>query len=152
MTDAQQLDRPAPDAPAYVYRARVARVIDGDTFAVWIDLGFNAWAMVRLRLHGVDTPEVVGETRTAGRAAAAFAHDLLAPDDVLPYDSGVEVEARAAAPLLVRTYKDRRTFDRWEAEVYVRGPADASTDSGASWIDLGALMVAEGHAVPSEAR
>jgi len=42
----------------YEYRCKIARVVDGDTVDVDIDLGFGVWMYKqRIRLHGIDTPE-----------------------------------------------------------------------------------------------
>lgn len=42
----------------YEYKATLARVVDGDTVDLNIDLGFNVWLnKTRVRLIGVDTPE-----------------------------------------------------------------------------------------------
>jgi len=54
----------------YEYRADIRRVVDGDTVDVDIDLGFNVWLRnERLRLYGIDTPEVKGSTKAEGLAA-----------------------------------------------------------------------------------
>lgn len=45
----------------FTYVAKVERVVDGDTIDVSIDLGFSIWHKVRLRLAGIDTPEVSTE-------------------------------------------------------------------------------------------
>ena len=42
------------------YPARVLGVVDGDTLDVMVDLGFRAYQKIRVRLHGIDTPEVYG--------------------------------------------------------------------------------------------
>ena len=45
-----------PDA--FVYRATLDRVVDGDTFDCILDLGFDVKLhKQRVRLHGIDTPE-----------------------------------------------------------------------------------------------
>ena len=44
----------------YTYKAHVDRVVDGDTFDVTVDLGFRITTYQRLRLAGVETPEVRG--------------------------------------------------------------------------------------------
>lgn len=44
--------------PDYVYKATVAKVIDGDTIDFVVDLGFNVKLAIRSRLYGIDTPEV----------------------------------------------------------------------------------------------
>ena len=41
----------------YEYRARVKRVVDGDTVDFVVDLGFSVHITIRTRLLGVDTPE-----------------------------------------------------------------------------------------------
>jgi len=41
----------------YEYRAKVDRVVDGDTVDFIVDLGFNVQIKIRGRLAGVDTPE-----------------------------------------------------------------------------------------------
>jgi micrococcal nuclease len=42
----------------YQYKVSVARIVDGDTVDVDVDLGFGVWLRnERIRLAGVDTPE-----------------------------------------------------------------------------------------------
>lgn len=41
----------------YKYKAKVERVIDGDTLEVTIDLGFKITTFQKLRLAGINTPE-----------------------------------------------------------------------------------------------
>ena len=42
----------------YDYKAKIRRVIDGDTVDVDIDLGFGIWLKdQRIRINGIDTPE-----------------------------------------------------------------------------------------------
>ena len=42
----------------YHYKAKLVRVIDGDTIDVDIDLGFDVWLKKqRVRLAGIDSPE-----------------------------------------------------------------------------------------------
>lgn len=42
----------------HLYKIFVSRVIDGDTIDAEIDLGFDIRIKKRIRLHGIDTPEV----------------------------------------------------------------------------------------------
>lgn len=60
---------PAPDA--YVYRAHVVRVYDGDTVTAVLDLGMSITRKCSCRLAGVDTPEI--RTKVAGEKEAAYA-------------------------------------------------------------------------------
>ena len=41
----------------YEYKAKLLRVIDGDTIDCVIDLGFNVRLKERIRFKGIDTPE-----------------------------------------------------------------------------------------------
>jgi micrococcal nuclease len=47
----------------YVYKAKLDRVVDGDTVDANIDLGFDISINKRIRLAGIDTPE----TRTRNK-------------------------------------------------------------------------------------
>jgi len=40
-----------------VYPAKFKRIIDGDTFELWFDYGFDSWQAHEVRLKGFDTPE-----------------------------------------------------------------------------------------------
>lgn len=42
----------------YNYKAIIIKVYDGDTFTIQIDLGFSITITERLRLYGVNTPEI----------------------------------------------------------------------------------------------
>ena len=71
----------------WTYRAKVVRVIDGDTVDVDIDLGFGIWQKnERVRIMGIDTPE--SRTRDKiekkfGLAAKAKLKTLLGKTTVL---------------------------------------------------------------------
>jgi micrococcal nuclease len=41
----------------YIYKAKLERVIDGDTVDALIDLGFDTWVKKRIRYKGIDTWE-----------------------------------------------------------------------------------------------
>lgn len=66
----------------YTYRAIVTRVVDGDTLDLRVDLGMYIFHRVRVRLKGIDTPEVYGvkkesEEYNAGKLASARAKELV---------------------------------------------------------------------------
>jgi len=64
---------------AYKYEhVEVIRVLDGDTVELRIDLGNRCWWQEHFRLYGIDTPEIHGETKAAGEAAANRLRELLA--------------------------------------------------------------------------
>jgi len=65
--------------PAYVYRCKVERIVDGDTVDLLIDLGFSTHVAARVRLYGIDAPELKGKTKTQGLASKAYLEKLLKP-------------------------------------------------------------------------
>jgi endonuclease YncB( thermonuclease family) len=42
----------------HIYQAKIVEVVDGDTFDLMIDLGFNTFTKQRMRLYGIDAPEM----------------------------------------------------------------------------------------------
>ena len=68
----------------YEYKAKLVRVVDGDTCDALIDLGFDTWVKKRIRFKGVDTWECRTrdkEEKVKGLAAKAFTRDLLENSD-----------------------------------------------------------------------
>lgn len=87
----------------YHYKATVRRVIDGDTVDMNMDLGFGVSKLVRIRLWGIDAPELKGDERSEGLAAKAYLEGLL--------PVGVSAE--------VYTRKDKEAgWGRYVGEVY----------------------------------
>ena len=41
----------------YKYNAKLDRVVDGDTIDALVDLGFDTWKKVRIRMMGMNAPE-----------------------------------------------------------------------------------------------
>jgi micrococcal nuclease len=51
----------------YIYKAYVTDVYDGDTITCIVDCGFNLGIQkTKIRLHGIDTPELRGSEREIG--------------------------------------------------------------------------------------
>ena len=68
----------------YKYKAKLLRVVDGDTADVMIDLGFDTWVKARLRFKGVDTWEKRTrdkDEKVKGLAATAFTATYLKKND-----------------------------------------------------------------------
>lgn len=86
-------------APAYVYRAEVVRVIDGDTYVLRIDCGFHIFAVLTIRLLHIDCYE---HDTDLGKQATKFVTDIL-----------------TGQPLLARTHKDEQTFARYLADIWL---------------------------------
>ena len=64
----------------YIYKAKCERVVDGDTIDANIDLGFDTWKKIRIRLVGVNAAESRTkdlEEKARGLAAKQFVIDIL---------------------------------------------------------------------------
>lgn len=103
----------------YTYNANVLSIYDGDTITVKIDLGFHIFTEIKLRLWGINAPELKGDSHEAGAAARDYLAGLLKTQSIT-----------------VETYKDRQEkYGRWLAIVYVDGK------------NINDEMVNSGHAV-----
>jgi len=80
----------------------VDRVIDGDTFVLFIDHGFHAWSKQPIRLRNYSAPELrePGGVEAKERVTGIFA---------------------MATVIVIESYKDQQSFARWVADVYVDG-------------------------------
>lgn len=106
----------------YTYRARCKRVVDGDTFVLDVDLGFNVRTHITVRLRGVNAYE---RSAAGGPEATAWTRSTIGEAD-----------------LLVTSYHDKMTFARWVCDVKVlRVVGDTQP------YDLAEAMVEAGHAV-----
>jgi len=94
-----------------LYWYRVVSVIDthdGDTTKVLIDHGRRIYSEIKLRIEGIDAPELKGDTLEKARVARDAARSWL---------------SAPGRKLVVRTYKDPGSYDRYTAEIY-----DAETE------------------------
>lgn len=98
----------------YTYKAKVKRVIDGDSVVIDIDLGFDTWLKDQsVRLHGIDTPEVRTKDlleKQHGQLAKAFVEKIL--------PEGTEVA--------ITTVKDDDKFGRVLGIIRTRAGVDVS--------------------------
>jgi len=121
----------------FIYPLLVARVIDGDTIVADIDLGFDAWRRVRIRLADIDAPEMHGPTAIRGEAARQMLIRLIAKHRL-----GV---VTGRAKLMVRTKLDGRGKQATSFRRYV-GYLEGVDESGRA-VDLNERMVEAGHAL-----
>lgn len=92
----------AVDGCLYFYKATVDRIVDADTLDLSIDAGFHVWVKTRVRLYGINAPEIRGADRLKGLAATEALRALI---------DGKE--------LIVRTYKAHEKFGRWLCVLWV---------------------------------
>jgi len=67
----------------YEYRAKVIKVYDGDTITVELDLGFKIKKEEKIRLIGINTPEVRGEEREQGLISRDRLRELILGKDII---------------------------------------------------------------------
>ncbi len=113
----------------YIYKARLLRVVDGDTVDAMIDLGFDTWVKKRIRFYGLDT----WECRTR---------------DLEEKEKGLAAKARTKE-MLTDTTKDKSFFrirsygtgkyGRVLAEVFIKNEQGTQ-------IDVCKTLIEEGHA------
>lgn len=75
------METPTFQYPSYTYRAKVTRVIDGDTVDVRLDVGFKTHLFKRIRFLGIDTWELRGEEYDSGVLAKARLEELIEQAD-----------------------------------------------------------------------
>ena len=87
----------------FTYNAKVIDVYDGDTITVVVDLGFHTNVKLKIRLHGINTPELKGESRAEG---------LKARDRVIGLILGKDI--------ILKTHKDKQEkYGRWLGEIFL---------------------------------
>ena len=67
----------------YEYKAKIIKVYDGDTVTAVIDLGFNVSITEKVRLYGLDAPEVRGDERPDGLISRDRLRDRILDQDVI---------------------------------------------------------------------
>jgi micrococcal nuclease len=108
----------------YYYKAKVVRIVDGDTICADIDCGFSAVLQnQRLRLLGVNAPETKGVSKAAGLASKEF----------------VKAKLLYQPEIIIRTVKSD-DFGRYLAQVYYYSNMDRN------WRCLNDDLVSAGHA------
>ena len=82
----------------FTFRGILRRVIDGDTLLVVVDQGFSYWTEQRLRLYGIDAPEI--DTLTGARTK-----------------KWLEDELKSSKNIVVKTYKSDQ-WDRYLVDIF----------------------------------
>ena len=67
----------------YCYKAKVLKVYDGDTITVALDLGFGISMKTRVRLAGIDAPEIRGGEREEGLKTRDYLRALILHQNVI---------------------------------------------------------------------
>jgi len=110
----------------YHYKAHITKVYDGDTVTADIELGFNmVMRKQKLRLLGIDTPEIRGEERPEGLISRDRLSELILNTDVF-----------------IVTHQDRSgKYGRWLVTIYAQLRDLDKDETG--WINCNDLLLNE---------
>ncbi|MEZ4858340.1 MAG: thermonuclease family protein [Flavobacteriaceae bacterium] len=103
----------------YQYKAKIIDVYDGDTVTAVVDLGFLHFQEMKLRLYGINTPELRGEDRDIGIQVRDILRNLILDKEVM-----------------IHSYKDKQgKYGRYLATIFLDG------------MNINNWLVDQGHAV-----
>lgn len=112
---------PTIATPFGPYRAIVEEVIDGDTIAVSISVGFSIYIYKHIRIKGINAPELTSQDPILHERAKAAKQFLI---NRLPYST----------PCKIDTEKDQKfSFERYVADVILKD----GTNLGNELVDMG---------------
>ena len=113
----------------YNYRAKLVKVVDGDTIDALIDVGFDIWVKKRIRYKGIDTLESRTrdlDEKKKGLAAKARNKELL------------EKVSNKSGYFRIKSYGTGK-YGRVLADIYIQ-------DSDYNHIWVNKQLITEGHA------
>ena len=117
------------DNPSYTYEATIDRVIDGDTHLVVIEVGFGIKVHDKLRLRGLDTPEL---GTPEGERAKKFVQGLLP----------------VSSTIIIKSHKSRvDNYGRFVVDVFYRKDAQDPQEILKDAVYLNQQLIDEGYAV-----
>jgi len=86
----------------YFYKAKIVAVYDGDTVTAEVDFGCNLMMTMRLRLYGINAPEMRGPEKEKGKVSRDWLRKEILKKDVI-----------------IETYKDKKgKYGRWLAVIW----------------------------------
>ena len=113
----------------YIYRAKLVKVVDGDTIDALIDVGFDIWVKKRIRYKGIDTWESRTrdlDEKKKGLAAKARNKELL------------ESVSSKSGYFRIKSYGTGK-YGRVLADIFVQ-------DKEGNSINVNQQLIKEGHA------
>ena len=113
----------------YIYRAKLERVVDGDTVDALIDVGFDIWVKKRIRYKGIDT----WESRTRDLAEKAKGLEAKARNKELL----MEVSSKAGY-FRLKSFGVGK-YGRVLGEIYIE-------DTEGKQYNINETLISEGHA------
>ena len=70
------------------HEGRILRVTDGDTLIVLLNLGYEVYREIKIRLEGIDTPEIKGEERAEGLKVKEFVKKYIGNKELVVISNG----------------------------------------------------------------
>ena len=113
----------------YIYRAKLERVVDGDTVDALIDLGFDTWVKKRIRYAGIDT----WESRTRNLEEKAKGLEAKARNKEL-----IETVSSKPGYFMLKSHGVGK-YGRVLGEIFIQ-------DKDKNDINVNKLLIMEGHA------
>jgi len=118
----------------WLYRAKVINVVDGDTVDLFVDKGIDDYKTMRIRLKGINAPEIHNVKRTSEAYKTGMTSKQALSDKIL----GKEI--------MLTTYKDKAgKYGRYIGTIQL-----PSGPTAISYIDINKWMVDKGYAVSKE--
>lgn len=109
--------RPEDGFTPFVYRAQIDNVVDGDTFDSYVDLGFDTFQHMRVRLFGIDTREISFVSHESEEYKRGMAHYWFTEEWV----ESAQAHHEGEWPFLLQTAFDvKGSYGRVLAYVYRR--------------------------------
>jgi endonuclease YncB( thermonuclease family) len=113
----------------HIYQAKIVEVIDGDTFDLMIDQGFGNFTKQRMRLYGIDAPEM----RT--QAGRQLAYDLS-----MVYANAFNVIVQSVEASKSKQFRDK--YGRFLAIIYDAWPiASRAISNGDKILEVAPLSL-----------
>jgi len=88
----------------YTYKAKLKRLVDGDTCYLSIDVGFKITKTIDVRLRGINCPEVRGREKVYGKQVTQYVYSIF---------------EKHSGNCEIKTYKKGK-YGRYVADIYFR--------------------------------
>jgi len=109
----------------YIYKAKVVRIVDGDTLIANLDRGFKDYSEKRLRIIGIEAQSLTDKDETLKKSAKESKKFL---EELLPVGTEIFVKSLSL-------------------DLYGRPLSHIWVDKGNGLINVGDEMISKGHAI-----
>ncbi len=109
----------------YIRNAKLLRIIDADTFEVFIDDGFGRWGKEKIRIFGVDTPEIRGPEKVAGfyvKKKATEWLDISNDDSIVLHSLKFSIDSFAR--VICEVWRKEKSYNQWLLNEGLAWPTD----------------------------